>query len=163
MTSLIGQTLNDAINAQIGREFGASMQYLQIAAYFDNAALDRTAKLFFEQSDEERDHAMRLLKYVLEAGGEVHIPPIAAPKSNFVSAEEAVGAALQWELEVTDQINNLVSIAVSENDYLGRKFLDWFVEEQLEEVSKMDKLLRVVKSVGDRNIYMLEAYLSHME
>lgn len=162
MTSLISQSLNDAINAQIGREFGASMQYLQIASYFDNAALDGAAKLFFGQADEERDHAMKLLKYVLDAGGEVHIPPIEAPKSSFSSAEEAVGAALRWELDVTDQINNLVSIAISENDYLGRKFLDWFVEEQLEEVSKMDKLLRVVKGVGERNIYMLEAYLSHM-
>lgn len=163
MTSLISQSLNDAINAQVGREFGASMQYLQIAAYFDAAALDGAAKLFFEQADEERDHAMKLLKYVIDAGGEVHIPPIDAPKSNFASAEEAVGAALRWELDVTDQINNLVSIAVSENDYLGRKFLDWFVEEQLEEVSKMDKLLRVVKGVGERNLFMLEAYLSHMD
>ncbi len=163
MTSLISQTLNDAINAQIGREFGASLQYLQIAAYFDGMALDQAAKLFFEQSDEERDHAMKLLKYVLEAGGELHIPPVDAPKSNFVSAEEAVGAALRWELDVTDQINNLMSIAISENDYLGRNFLDWFVEEQLEEVSKMDKLLRVVKGVGERNLYMIEAYLSHAD
>lgn len=163
MTSLISQTLNDAINAQIGREFGASLQYLQIAAYFDGMALDQAAKLFFEQSDEERDHAMKLLKYVLEAGGELHIPPVDAPKSNFVSAEEAVGAALRWELDVTDQINNLMSIAMSENDYLGRNFLDWFVEEQLEEVSKMDKLLRVVKGVGERNLYMIEAYLSHAD
>lgn len=163
MTSLISQSLNDAINAQIGREFGASMQYLQIAAYFDAAALDQAAKLFFEQSDEERDHAMKLLKYVLEAGGELHIPPIEAPKSSFSSAEEAVGAALRWELDVTDQINNLMSIAISENDYLGRHFLDWFVNEQLEEVSKMDKLLRVVKGVGERNMYMIEAYLSHAE
>ncbi len=158
---MISQHLSDAINAQIGREFGASMQYLQIAAYFDGRALTRAAKPVFEQASEERDHAMKLLKYVLDAGGEVHIPPIDAPKSSFSSGEEAVELALKWELEVTQQINSLMEIALSENDYLGRQFLDWFVNEQLEEVSKMDKLLRVVKSVGDRNLYMLEAYLSH--
>jgi ferritin len=159
---MISQNLNDAINAQIGREFGASMQYLQIAAFFDEMALDNAAKLFFEQSDEERDHAMKLLKYILEAGGELYIPPITAPKSSFTSAEEAVGAALQWEMDVTGQINNLMSIAIAENDYIAREFLGWFVSEQLEEVSKMDRLLRVVKGVGERNLYMIEAYLSHM-
>lgn len=163
MTTMISQDLCDAINAQIGREFGASMQYLQIAAYFEGMALERAAKLFFEQSDEERTHAMKLLKYVLDAGGEVHIPPIDAPKSNFASAEEAVSGALHWEMDVTDNFNNLMEIALGEKDYLARQFLDWFVNEQLEEVSKMDKLLRVVKSVGDRNLYMLEAYLSHMD
>ena len=163
MTSMISQNLCDAINAQIGREFGASMQYLQIAAYFDGMALDQAAKLFFDQSAEERDHAMKLLHYVLEAGGELHIPPIDAPKSSFASAEEAVSAALRWEMDVTGNFNNLMEIALSEKDYLARQFLDWFVNEQLEEVSKMDKLLRVVKGVGERNLFMLEAYLSHMD
>lgn len=159
--AMISQTLNDAINAQIGREFGASMQYLQIAAFFDGLALERAAELFFDQAEEEKEHAMKFLKYVLEAGGEVHIPPIEAPKSTFVSAEEAVSAALKWEMDVTGYINNLMDIAVNEKDYLSRQFLDWFVNEQLEEVSKMDRLLRVVKGVGERNLYMIEAYLSH--
>jgi bacterioferritin B len=159
--SMISENLADAINAQIGREFGASMQYLQIAAFFENLALERAAELFFEQAEEEKEHAMKLLKYVLEAGGELRIPPIAAPISHFATAEEAVGAALKWEQDVTAQINNLMDIAVSEKDYLGRQFLDWFVNEQLEEVSKMDRLLRLVKGVGERNLYMIEAYLSH--
>ena len=163
MTMLISQQLMDAINAQVGREFGASMQYLQIAAYFDGLALDQAAKLFFAQAQEEHDHAMKFLKYVLDAGGEVHIPPIDAPKSTFTSAEEAVALALKWELEVTSHINNLMEIALSDRDYIGRAFLDWFVSEQLEEVSKMDKLLRVVKGTGERNLYMIEAYLSHMD
>lgn len=163
MTRIISQTLNDAINAQIGREFGASMQYLQIASYFEDAALSMTAEVFFKQSEEEREHAMKFLKYILDAGGEVHIPPIEAPKSSFASAEEAVALALKWELEVTDYIHNLMEIALSDKDYIARPFLDWFESEQLEEVSKMDKLLRVVKGVGDRNLFMLEAYIAHMD
>jgi ferritin len=161
--TMISQNLNDAINAQIGREFGASMQYLQIAAFFDSLALARAADLFFAQAEEEKEHAMKFVKYILDAGGALHIPPIDAPKASFVSAEEAVGAALKWELDVTSQVNNLMDIAVNEKDYIGRQFLDWFVSEQLEEVSKMDRLLRVVKGVGERNMYMIEAYLSHGE
>lgn len=160
---LISENLAKAINAQVGREFGAGFQYMQIASFFDVNALDQTAKLFFAQADEERDHAMKLLKYVLEAGGSVAIPAVAAPQASFASAEEAVALALKWELDVTQQINDLMDIAVSEKDYLARQFLDWFVNEQLEEVTKMDKLLRIVRGVGERNLYMLEAYISHLE
>jgi bacterioferritin B len=163
MTTMISQNLNDAINAQIGREFGASLQYIQIASFFDGLALSQASRLFFAQAQEEHDHAMKFIKYILDAGGAVHIPPIDAPKSNFVSAEEVVSLSLKWEVEVTGYINNLMEIAVSEKDYIARQFLDWFESEQLEEVSKMDKLLRVVKSVGERNIYMIEAYLSHLD
>lgn len=159
---LISENLASAINAQVGREFGASFQYMQIASYFDTNALDQTSKLFFAQAEEERDHAMKLLKYVLEAGGSVAIPTVEAPKASFASAEEAVSLALKWENDVTKQINGLMDIAVSEKDYLARQFLDWFVNEQLEEVTKMDKLLRIVRGVGERNLYMLEAYISHL-
>jgi len=160
---MISQALNDGINAQIGREFGAGMQYLQIGAFFEENALDQTAKMFYKQAAEENEHAMKFFKYVIDAGGEVHIPPIDAPKSTFVSAEEAVSLALKWELDVTGYITGLMEIAVNEKDYIARQFLDWFENEQLEEVSSMDKLLRVVKGVGERNMYMLEAYISHLD
>jgi bacterioferritin B len=106
---------------------------------------------------------MKLLRYVLDAGGEVRIPAVDAPQTNFNTADEAVQLALNWELEVTRQINSLMEIALSENDYLARHFLDWFVEEQLEEVNKMEKLLKVVRSAGERNLYMMEAYITHLE
>jgi bacterioferritin B len=159
--TMISKQLADAINAQVGREFGASLQYICIANYFSAQALDKMAELFYKQADEERDHAMKLNKYVVEAGGDVHLPPVDAPKSTFSSAEEAVALALQWENDVTGQINNLMDIAVSEKDYLGRQFLDWFVNEQLEEVSSMERLLKVVQMAGERNLMMLEAYISH--
>jgi bacterioferritin B len=159
--TMISKQLADAINAQVGREFGASFQYICIANYFSAQALDKMAELFYKQADEERDHAMKLNKYVVECGGDVHLPPVDAPKSNFGSAEEAVALACQWESDVTGQINNLMDIAVSEKDYLARQFLDWFVNEQLEEVSSMERLLKVVQMAGERNLMMLEAYISH--
>lgn len=159
---LIGQEVNRAFNTQIGNEFGASMQYLAIAAHFEKENLRLLAKLFFEQAEEEKEHAMKFVHYVVETGGELLIPTIAAPKPTFASAEEAVEAALNWEKEVTGQINNLVRIAVAENDYLAQNFLRWFVDEQLEEITKMEQLLSVIRRAGEKNLLMVEAYLAHI-
>jgi bacterioferritin B len=158
---LISKELNDAINEQIGHEFEASHQYLHIAAYFDNHSLKKAAALFMKQSDEEREHGMKFVKYILDTSGKLQIPSIPAAKPGFSSAEEAVQYALDWELEVTRKINALMDLAIKQNDHLGREFLGWYVTEQLEEVSNMDNLLRVVKQVGEKNMIMLEAYLSH--
>lgn len=160
---LINPELVNAINAQIGREFGASMQYLSIAGYFHAQKLTLIAKLFFEQAEEEKSHAMKFVHYVLDTQGELQIPTIAAPTASFANAEEAVQAALTWETEVTGQINQLMDLAVSQNDYLAQNFLQWFVDEQLEEVTKMDQLLSVVRRAGERNLLMVEAYLIHID
>jgi ferritin len=160
---LISQELTDAINAQIGRELGASHQYVSIANYFASEALEKLAEFFYKQAEEEREHAMKFNDYVIDTGGLVQIPPVDAPKSTFSSAEEAIGLALNWETEVTAQINHLMDMAVAEKDYLSRQFLDWFVNEQLEEVMTMDRLLRITKRAGERNLLMLEAYFSHGE
>jgi ferritin len=160
---LISQTLAQAFNEQIGHEFGASMQYLCIAAHFDTQKLQLLAKLFFDQAEEEREHALKLVHYLLDTGAELRIPAIPAPKPAFASAEEAVTAALHWEQEVTGQINHLMNLAVTENDYLAQGFLQWFVDEQLEEVMKMDRLLNVVRRAGEKNLLMVEAYLVHLE
>lgn len=159
---LISKTLTQAINQQIANEFGASLQYIGIAGYFHKENLTLLAKLFFDQAEEEKDHAMKLVNYVLETNGELQIPAVAAPKHSFSSAEDAVQAALDWEKEVTGQINNLMRIAHEENDYLGQAFLQWFVTEQLEEITKMEQLLDVVRRAGERNLLMVEAYLAHI-
>lgn len=159
--ALISDKLSQAMNEQIGNEFGASMQYLAIAAFFETRHMKLLAKLFFEQAAEEIQHAMKFVHYILETGGDLRIPQIKAPKPDFETAAEAVEAALNWELEVTRQINNLMDIAVSEKDYLARGMLQWFVDEQLEEITKMDQLLSVIRRAGDNNLLMVEAYLIH--
>ncbi len=158
---MISKELNDAINGQIGREFGASLQYINIATYFDGEALPKIAEFFYKQAEEEHEHAMKFVKYIVDTGGEVRIPPVAAPKSTFASAEEAFQLSMEWEMEVTKQVNNLMDIAHNEKDYAAQNFLNWFVEEQIEEVSSMDALLRIVKRAGEKNLIMLEAYISH--
>jgi len=158
---LISPQLAQAINTQIGNEYSASLQYQAIAAHFHRANLMLLAKLFFKQADEERMHAEKLLHYVIDTKGELRIPAVREPVHTFATAEAAVDAALAWEIEVTGQIKRLMDIAASENDYLAQGFLQWFIDEQLEEVNKMDRLLNVIRMSGDRNLIMVEAYLVH--
>jgi ferritin len=139
------------------------MQYVSIAAHFQTRSLTLLSKLFFEQAEEERQHALKFVKYVLDTRGTLQIPAIPAPKATFTSAEDAVQAALDWEKEVTGQITGLMDIAVKQNDYLGQSFLQWFIDEQLEEVVKMERLLGVIQQSGERNLLMVEAYLVHIE
>ncbi len=160
---LISRELSKAFNQQIGHEFGASMQYVSIAAHFSQRQLKLLANIFFEQADEEKAHAMKFVQYLLDTKAELKIPAIPAPTPSFDSAEAAVGAALQWEQEVTKQITALMDLAVKQNDYLAQSFLQWFIDEQLEEVVKMDGLLSVIRQSGEKNLLMVEAYLVHIE
>ena len=158
---LISKELNKAINLQIGREMEASNQYLSIAAYFEGRYLKKLAELFFKQAAEENEHALKFVHYILDAGGQLEIPALAAPKAVYASAEEAVGMAVKWETDVTRFIYDLGEITEKEKDYIGREFLNWFVSEQLEEVSSMTTLLGVIQQTGEKNLIMVEGYLSH--
>jgi ferritin len=160
---LISKELVQAFNSQIGNEFGASMQYISIAAHFKQRQLTLLAKLFFAQAEEERQHAIKFVEYLLDTKGELQLPAIPAPVPAFRSAEDAVQAALNWENEVTRQITTLMDLAVKQNDYLAQSFLQWFIDEQLEEVVKMDRLLGVIRQSGEKNLLMVEAYLVHLE
>lgn len=156
---LISQKLLDAINAQIGREFGASQQYVAIAAHFGAENLPNLAAYFYRQAEEEREHAMKFVHHVVEAGGRVVIPAAAAPKDRVAGPEEAVKLSLDWEVEVTRQIYALVDLAAQERNHITHHFLQWFVDEQLEEVSSMEQLLSVVQRAGPQVLFV-EEYLA---
>ena len=158
---IISPKINTAFNAQIGHELANSNQYVAIAAWFDGESLKGLAKMFYKQAEEEREHALKFVKYILETGGEVRLPALASPKYDFKSAEETFKMSVEWEMEVTANINHLMDIAVEEKDYIAQQFLDWFTKEQLEEVSTMERLLAVVQRAGEKNLIMMEAYLSH--
>jgi ferritin len=158
---LTSQKVIDAINEQIGYEFSASMQYVAIAAHFSADALPQLSQHFFRQAAEENEHAMRFIKYVVDAGGRVVIPAIDAPKPTFKTAEEAIKLSLDQEVKVTHQINALVELAREEKDYITINFLQWFLAEQLEEVSSMDNLLKIVQRAS-ANILQVEEYLARV-
>jgi len=157
---LISAKMNELMNAQIGHEFGASLQYVEIASYFDGAGLPVLTQHFFKQASEEREHALKFVRYILDADGEVVIPAIPASRAKFKSAEEAVKLALTWEHTVTKQINALLELASKERDYLAHDFLEWFAREQLEECASMDTLLKMVRRAGEPGLMTVGNALS---
>jgi len=157
---LTSQRIIDAINQQIGNEFSAMLQYTAIAAHFDSETLPELAAHFRAQAEEEKEHAHRFIKYVIDTGAKVEIPAIPAPTNHFKFAEEAVKLSLEQEKTVTAQVNRLVQIAKEEADYTSDTFLQWFVTEQLEEVASMEDLLRVVQRAGEANLLRVEDYLA---
>jgi ferritin len=135
----------DLLNAQIGHEFAAHQQYVACAIHFDQLTMPQTAQLFFDQAAEERNHAMMMVRYLLDADALVTIPGIPAPITDFPDVVAPVALALEQEKRVTEQINRLTAVARQEMDFASDQFMQWFIKEQVEEVSKMSDLLAVVK------------------
>ncbi len=155
----ISRAMNTAINEQIGNELAACNQYVAIAVYFDLEGLPALAQHFYKQAAEERAHAMRFVKYLVDSDGDLRIPAIPAPKPTFKSAEECVKLSLDWEQKVTKQINGLMDRAIKEGDHLSKNALEWFIAEQREEVSSMDTLLRMVRRAGEPGLFFVENFL----
>jgi ferritin len=149
----------DSLNEQIAHEFAASQQYVAIAVHYDSDTLPQLAAFFYRQAVEERNHAMMIVQFLLDADLPVTIPGIEAPRTDFANAKEPVALALEQEKRVTEQIVGLVALAREEGQLVGEQFLHWFLQEQREEVSSMSDLLATVERAGD-NLLLVEEYLA---
>ena len=147
----------DKLNEQVGYEFAASQQYVAIAVHYDAETLPRLASFFYAQALEERNHALMMVQYLLDAGAQAPIPGIDAPRNEFDDVVAPVVLALEQERRVTDQINALAGVAREEGDYTSEQFMQWFIKEQVEEVATMSDLLAVVRRSKD--IEAIEDYI----
>ena len=150
----------DKLNEQVAHEFAASQQYVAIAVYFDAETLPLLAAHFYRQALEERNHAMMIVQFLLDAGHEVVTPAVEAPQTAFADAREPVALALEQEKRVTEQIAALAALAREESDLVGEQFLHWFLQEQREEVASMSGLLSIVERALESNILLAEDYLA---
>src|SRR6478752_1350567 len=130
----------ERLNEQIAYEFSASQQYVANAVYCHAGTLPRLAAFFYAQAVEERNHAMMMVQYLLDAGVDPTIPGVAAPETSFGDVVAPVTLALAQERRVTDQINALAALARREDDYSSEQFMQWFIKEQVEEVATMSDL-----------------------
>jgi bacterioferritin B len=137
------------LNEQIGHEFAAHQQYVAIAVHYDAETLPQLARFFYRQALEERDHAMMMVQYLLDADADVAIPGVSAPRTRFDDIVAPVALALQQEKNVSEQINGLAATAREAGDYTSEQFMQWFIKEQVEEVATMSDLLRVVERSKD--------------
>ncbi|MFD6859335.1 ferritin [Rhodococcus sp. NPDC060086] len=147
------------LHDQIRNEFNASHQYIAIAIFYDNADLPQLAKHFYAQAVEERNHAMMIVQYFLDRDIAVDLTGVDACQSMFESAREPIALALEQEKAVTEQIVELARTARDEGDYLGEQFMQWFLQEQVEEVATVTTLLTVADRAGE-NLFNLEDFVA---
>ena len=149
----------DALNEQIGREFNASHQYTAVGAYYDRLTFPRLAKFFYEQAEEERGHAIKMVNYLRDTGSDLRLGQVTAPKADFTDHVEPIRLALEHERKVTVAISAIFEIARETGDYASESFMQWFVDEQVEEEATMDALLQVADRVREYPM-MLEEFLA---
>jgi ferritin len=147
------------LNEQIAHEYAAHQQYVACAVYYDAETLPQLARFFYAQALEERDHAMMMVQYLIDADAEVVIPGVSAPQVAFSDIVAPVALALEQEKRVTQQINALAALARTESDYTSEQFMQWFIKEQVEEVATMSDLLRVVER-SRHDVMEVENYMA---
>ncbi len=148
-----------AMNAQIAREFAAAHQYVAIGAFYDAQTYPQLAKFFYEQAEEEREHAMKMVNYLIDRGVQADIGAVEGPRQSFADHVEPIKVALEQERKVTVRISELFEIARDTRDFESEQFLHWFLEEQVEEEASMTDLLAVAERT--RSVPMLlEEYLA---
>jgi ferritin len=159
---LIPQPVLEKLNEQIANEFHAAHNYMAMACKFDEMGLKMLSQWFLRQGEEEREHGKKILRYVLDVGADPKLQAIPEPDGDMSSPVKIVQTALDQELAVTKQINEIMALAEQHNDYATRSFLDWFTLEQVEEVSSMTELLQLVKLAGKEHLLQVEARVAKM-
>ncbi|HWI22512.1 MAG TPA: ferritin [Baekduia sp.] len=150
------KAFTDKLAEQIGYEFSASQQYIAVAAYYDFETLPRLADFFYKQAVEERNHAMMMVQYLIDLDVEFDMPGVEVPQSGFKDIVAPVALSLEQERRVSDQIAELSKIARETDDYQSGQFMQWFLQEQVEEVATMSDLLRVCQRAADSPLLVEE-------
>lgn len=158
---MIDKKIQEALNAQINAEFYSSYLYLSMSAHFEANDLKGMAKWMIAQAQEEITHGMKMYNFVLERGGNVTLAPIEGPRTHWDSPVEVFENAYQHEQHVTSLINGLVDLAIKRKDHATKNFLDWFVDEQVEEEATASGIVQQLKLIGDNGygILMLDREL----
>jgi ferritin len=152
---MLSPAMQDALNGQITKEFYASQLYLAMSAYLEALNLKGFAHWMRVQSEEEREHALKLFDFILERGGSVELGALEQPPSEFGSPVEIFQASLGHERKVTASINDLYGRAAAENDYASQVFLQWFIEEQVEEEANASEMIDRLLMAGDNKAALL--------
>ncbi len=162
---MFSKRMEKELNLQINKEFNAQYIYLSMSAYAESIGLNGIAHWFRLQSEEEYTHAMKIYDFVNERGGRVVLDEIKKPKQDFKSAKQLFELALEHEEYVTDSINKLVDLANKEKDHATISFLNWFVDEQVEEESSVNNILNKFQYIDENRsgLYMLDRELANRE
>ena len=146
---MLSKNIDVVLNKQIRIEAESSQVYLSMACWAETQGLEGIAQFMYIQSDEEREHMLKLIKYVNERGGHSVITDLKAPKTNYGTFKQMFEELYQHELFVSNSINELVHVTFEEKDYATHNFLQWYVAEQIEEEAQAKNILDKINLIGE--------------
>ncbi len=158
---MLKSNVQDALNSQLNAEVASAYLYLSMAAHFESQNFRGMAHWMQTQAREEWKHAMKFFGHIVDRGGRVVLARLEAPKAQWGSVLEVFQETVSHECHVTERIHSLVKLAVTESDFATQSFLQWFVDEQVEEESQAQQIVEKLKMMGDGNIglFILDAEL----
>ena len=161
---MVSKTIETALNRQIELEGSSSQYYLAMASWAEVQGLNGVSQFLYQQSDEERMHMLKLIRFVNERGGKAFIPKLDTPQQEFQSVNQIFEEVLNHEMLVSNEINHLVDICLKEKDYTTHNFLQWYVSEQIEEESLARNVLDKLKLIGNdkSGLYFFDRDLQSM-
>jgi ferritin len=161
----VNSKVEEILNRQIAAEASSSQLYLSMASWAECHGINGTAKFLYLHSDEEREHMLKLVRFVNERGGTAIIPAIDSPKSDFDSLRQLFVLLLEHEIKVTEMINEVVHVCLQEKDYTTHNFMQWFVAEQLEEEALAREIVDKLNMIGDDKggLYLFDRDIEMMQ
>ncbi len=156
---MLSKKIQEALNEQIRIEAESSQVYLAMASWAEiQPGIDNVTAFFYQHSEEERQHMLKLIHFVNERGGFATVPALPQPQLTFPSIKHAFAALLQHEIFVSESINKCVDIALQEKDYATHNFLQWYVAEQIEEEALARVMNDKLELIGEEKsgLYMFD-------
>lgn len=163
---MLNKRVEEALNSQLVIEANSSHYYLAIASWAETNGLDGTSEFFYEQSDEERMHMLRLVKFINERGGKAIIPQVDMPPIDFGDITNVFNEFLSHELAVSAKVNEVVAVCHEEKDFSTMNFMQWYVSEQIEEEALVRTIIDKLNLIGgdkgglymfDRDLKMIKS------
>lgn len=146
---MLSKKIETALNKQVRIEAESSQIYLSMASWSETNGLEGISKFMYAQSDEERVHMLKLMKFINERGGHAQVTELTSPKTNYETFQEMFEELYKHEVFVSNSINELVHISLTEKDYASHNFLQWYVAEQIEEEAVAKTILDKINLIGD--------------
>jgi ferritin len=162
---MLSKNIETALNHQVRIEAESSQIYLSMASWSETHGLEGISKFMYVQSDEERAHMLKLVKFINERGGHARVTELTAPKTNYATFKEMFEELYKHEIFVSDAINKLVDISLTEKDYATHNFLQWYVSEQIEEEAQAKLILDKINLIGDDKggLYLFDRDIQQMD
>jgi ferritin len=153
---MLNKKIETALNEQVEKEGYSSSLYLAMASWAEVHGMAGVAEWLYIQSDEERLHMLKLARYINERGGKAVVPAFKQPGKEYTSAKKMFEDVLKHEQFISASINNIVALCVEERDFTTQNWIQWFVNEQIEEEANVEKILDKLNLVGDGNLYLFD-------